>query len=126
MSYTTFDYSPTRITTRTISAAALNAGGAVSVEATVTNTGQRAGAEVVQLYLCQRGTSVARPIRELKGFQKTSLAPGEARRVRFTLTKAELAFWNIDMQRTVESGELTVWIAPHAQGGQAAKLMIEP
>ena len=126
LSYTTFAYSPTRITTRRISAAALNAGGAVSVEATVTNSGQRAGAEVVQLYVCQRGTSVARPIRELKGFQKTTLAPREARHVTFTLTQAELAFWNIDMKRTVEPGKLTVWIAPHAQGGQAAKVMIEP
>jgi beta-glucosidase len=126
MSYTKVDYSPTRITTRKISAAELNENGAISVEATVTNSGPRAGSEVVQLYVCQRGTSVARPIRELKGFEKVTLAPGEARRVKFTLTKTELAFWNIDMKQTVESGELTVWIAPHAQGGQAAKIMIEP
>ena len=126
LSYTKFDYSPTRITTRRISAAELNQDAAVSVEATVTNSGQRAGAEVVQLYVCQRGTSVARPVRELKGFEKIALAPGVARRVRFTLTKKELAFWNVDMKLTVEPGELTVWVAPHAQGGQAAKMMIEP
>ena len=45
--------------------------------------------------------------------------------MKFTLTKNELAFCNLDMKRTVESGELTVWVAPHAQGGQAAKIMIE-
>jgi beta-glucosidase len=126
LSYTKFDYSPTRITTRKISAAELNQDGAISVEATVKNSGPRTGAEVVQLYICQRGTSVARPVRELKGFEKITLAAGEARRLKFALTKEELAFWNIDMRRTVESGELTVWVAPHAQGGQAAKRMIEP
>ena len=46
--------------------------------------------------------------------------------MKFALTKKELASWNIDMKRTVEAGELTVWVAPHAQGGQAAKMMIEP
>ena len=46
--------------------------------------------------------------------------------MKFVLTKKELAFWNIDMKRTVEPGELTVWVAPHAQGGQAATRMIEP
>jgi beta-glucosidase len=56
LSYTKFDYSPTRITTRKISAAELNQGGSISVEATVTNSGPRAGTEVVQLYICQRGT----------------------------------------------------------------------
>lgn len=126
LSYTTFDYSPTRILARKISAAELNKDGAIPVEATVTNAGLRTGAEVAQLYICQRGTSVARPIRELKGFEKIVLAPGEARSVKFALTKRELAFWNIDMQRTVESGELTVWIAPHCRGGQAARIMIEP
>jgi len=125
LSYTKFDYSPTRITTRRVDAAELNQDGVISVEATVKNSGQRAGAEVVQLYICQRGTSVARPVRELKGLEKIVLASGEARRVKFALTKKELAFWNIDMKRTVESGELTVWVAPHAQGGQAAKMMIE-
>ncbi len=126
LSYTNFDYSPTRITTRKISAAELNQDGVIAVEATVKNTGPRAGDEVVQLYICQRGTSVARPVRELKGFAKIALAPGEARRMRFALTKKELAFWNLDMKCAVEAGELTVWVAPHAQGGQAAKMMIEP
>jgi beta-glucosidase len=126
LSYTKFDYSPTRIATQRISAAELNGEGAIAVEATVKNSGPRAGVEVLQLYMCQRGTSVARPVRELKGFEKIALAPGESRRVTFVLTKKDLAFWNIDMKHTVEPGELTVWVAPHSQGGQAAKIMIEP
>jgi beta-glucosidase len=125
LSYTKFDYSPTRITTQKITAAELNANGVITVEAVVTNTGPRAGAEVLQLYIRQRGTSVARPVRELKGFQRIFLAPGESRQVSFTLTKRELSFWNIDMKHVVEPGELTVWVAPYAKGGQAAKIMIE-
>jgi beta-glucosidase len=126
LSYTKFDYSATQITTQKISAAELNQDGAISVEATVKNAGPHAGTEVVQLYICQRGTSVARPVRELKRFERIALAPGEARRVTFALTKKDLAFWNIDMKQTVEPGELSVWVAPHSQGGQAAKIMIEP
>ncbi|MGA2175106.1 MAG: beta-glucosidase BglX [Verrucomicrobiota bacterium] len=126
LSYTKFDYSTTRITTPRISAAELNKDGGITVEATVKNSGPRAGSEVVQIYVNQRGTSVARPVRELKGFQKVTLSPGEARRVRFVLAKKELVFWNIDMHQMVEPGELTVWVAPHSQGGQAAKILIDP
>ncbi|MEI6196655.1 MAG: glycoside hydrolase family 3 N-terminal domain-containing protein, partial [Verrucomicrobiota bacterium] len=127
LTYTKFDYSPALITTtRKIAVAELNADGVITVEATVTNSGSRAGAEVVQLYIRQRGTSVARPVRELKGFEKVFLAPGETRQLRFALTKKELAFWNIDMQQVVEPGELTVWVAPNAQDGQPAKIMIGP
>src|SRR5208283_1309599 len=74
LSYTKFDYSPTRIPTEKISAAELSRDGAIAVEATVTNSGPRVGAEVVQLYIGQRGTSVARPVRELKGFERVVLA----------------------------------------------------
>jgi beta-glucosidase len=125
LSYTRFDYSPTRVTTGTISASELNESGMIAVEATITNTGLIAGSEVVQLYICQRGTSVARPVRELKGFKKIFLLPGESRLVRFVLTKKDLAFWNVNLKHLVEPGELTLWVAPHAQGGHAAKLMIE-
>jgi beta-glucosidase len=124
LSYTKFEYSPTRIATTEITAADLNRDATIAVEATVKNIGQRTGAEVAQLYICQRGTSVVRPVRELKGFEKIVLAPGEARQVRFLLSKKELAFWNIAMKHVVEPGELTVWVAPHSQGGQAAKITI--
>ena len=123
LSYTTFDYSPTQITTPAITAAALT-GRRDRDGSHGDKLRPRAGAEVVQLYICQRGTSVARPARELKGFQRIVLAPGEGRRVRFAVTKEELAFWNIDMKRMVEPGELTVWVAPHSQGGQPATIMI--
>jgi beta-glucosidase len=95
------------------------------VEAIVKNTGSRAGAEVVQCYIRLRGTSVVRPVQELKGFQKILLQPGESRTVTFTLARKELAFWNIDMDRVVEPSELTIWIASHDQAGEPVTMMIE-
>ena len=126
LSYTRFVYSDPEISTAKASAANLNKQAAIVVTTTVTNLGSRAGSEVAQLYIRQRGGSTARPVRELKGFERITLAPGEARQLRFTLTKKELAGWNRDLQRTVEAGELTVWVAPHAQGGVPAQVMIAP
>jgi beta-glucosidase len=126
LSYTKFEYSPTKITTAKIGAGELNRGGSIAVEAAVKNGGLHTGAEVVQLYISQRGTSVARPVRELKGYDKIVLAPGEERIVKFRLTKKQLAFWNLELQHTVEPGELSVWVSANSQAGHAAKIMIEP
>ncbi|RYG57683.1 beta-glucosidase, partial [bacterium] len=126
LSYTSFDYAPTRILTPKIRVADLNKNGTIKVESLVVNSGSRAGVETVQLYIQQRGTSVARPVRELKGFQQISLAPGETRRVSFSLSRKELAFWNADMKFGVEPCELTVWIGPNSQAGQGTKIRIEP
>ncbi|HSI84723.1 MAG TPA: glycoside hydrolase family 3 N-terminal domain-containing protein [Candidatus Methylacidiphilales bacterium] len=126
LSYTSFEYSPTRFSSEAeVRVSDLNHGGSIQVEATVKNTGSREGAEVAQCYIGLRGTSVVRPVRELKGFQKVLLQPGESRKVTFSLTSKELAFWNIDMQFIAEPCELTVWIAPHAQAGEPAKMIIE-
>jgi beta-glucosidase len=91
----------------------------------VRNTGARAGTEVVQLYIRQRGTSVARPVRELKGFQRLRLAAGESRRVQFTLGRDELAFWNIDMKHVVEPSSLYIWVAPDSDSGRPARVDIK-
>jgi len=124
LSYTKFDYTPTLIPAQGVNAAELNKEGAIHVEATVTNSGALAGAEVAQLYIRERGTSVARPVRELKGFEKITLAPGESRRVQFVLTKKELSFCNIDLNQIVEPCELTVWIGPNSGGGRGATILI--
>ncbi|BDI34306.1 glycosyl hydrolase [Capsulimonas corticalis] len=126
LSYTKFDYSPTKITTPAAHVKELNGGAAITVEATVTNSGARAGEEIAQLYIRERGTSVVRPIRELKGYQKILLKAGESRLVRFMLTKRELGFWNIDRKQTVEPCELTVWVAPHSEAGQSSQMTIAP
>jgi beta-glucosidase len=125
MTYTTFDYSPTRASTERISVEALQDGGLVAIEATVENSGPRPGDEVVQLYIRHRGTSVARPIRELKGFRRMRLAPGESRVVRFELTREELANWDLEMRHRVEPGQLTVWVAPHSRSGTPVEIALE-
>ena len=125
LSYTTFDYSPTILSASTASAAAFNAGSqSIGVSAEVKNTGSRQADEIVQLYIRQRGTSVARPVRELKGFRRITLAPGQSQRVEFTLGRDELRFWNIDMKNSVEPADVTVWIAPDSASGTPAQLTI--
>ncbi|MBX3390446.1 MAG: beta-glucosidase BglX [Phycisphaeraceae bacterium] len=126
LTYTNFEYSPTALATsaKAIGLSELEKGAKISIEATVTNRGGRAGTEIAQLYIRQRGTSVARPVRELKGFEKFLLQPGESRLVKFEIGKEQLAFWNIDMQHTIEPAELTVWIAPSSAGGTPVSLMI--
>ena len=121
LGYTAFSYSPVELKQSRLSARGLNEGSeAFSVAAEVRNSGAREGTETVQLYIRLRGTSVARPVRELKGFQKVHLAPGEARRVEFKLGRDELAFWNAQMQRVVEPCALYVWVAPDSSRGEPA------
>jgi beta-glucosidase len=78
----------------------------------------------VQLYIRLRGTSVARPVRELKGFERVRLQPGETRRVEFRLGREELEFWNIDMKDVVEPAALSIWIAPDSASGNPAEVEI--
>jgi beta-glucosidase len=106
LSYTSF-----RIDDVEVSVAGSVAGGdlAVSVNASVTNTGQRAGAEVVQAYVGDVEASVGRPLRELKGFVKVQLEPGETKQVSIQLDERAFAFWSQRFQQwVVESGEFTI------------------
>ncbi len=126
LSYTTFDYSQITLTAKSLSVDALNQGDAtLDVSAEVKNTGSRAGSEVVQLYIRERGTSVARPVRELKGFQKITLAAGESKRVEFTLGREQLAFWNLDMKDVAEPAQVTVWVGGNSVGGSEAGFTIQ-
>ena len=125
LTYSTVSYSPTTVSTTTASAKDLNAGSAkLTVSAELRNTGSRPADEVVQLYIRQTGTSVVRPVRELKGFRRITLPPGQSQRVEFTLAADELRFWNIDMKNVVEPAQLTVWIAPDSTRGTPAKVTI--
>jgi beta-glucosidase len=125
LTYTTFSYSPARVDASELSAAALNRSEArLTVSADVRNTGSREGTETVQLYIRLRGTSVARPVRELKGFQRVELKPGESRTVSFTLGREELSFWNLEMKDVAEPGSLFVWIAPDSAQGSPARVEI--
>ena len=125
LGYTNFSYSAVQVDASSLSAAALNRGEAhLTVTADLTNTGSREGTDTAQLYIRLRGTSVARPIRELKGFRRVHLAAGETRRVSFTLGRDELSFWNIDMRDVAEPGTLFVWVAPDSSRGTPAKVAI--
>jgi beta-glucosidase len=126
LSYTRFSYSPLELDRSVISASELNHKTAqpLHVSTTVRNTGSRDGDEIVELYVRLRGTSVALPVKQLEGFGKIALAPGEAKRVEFTLGRDELAFWNIDMQDLVEPASATVWIGSSSAEGEGADFVI--
>ncbi len=125
LTYTTFSYSDTSVFGRLPRASEIEDGAVIEVEAAVTNTGKRSGTEVVQLYINQRATSISRPVRELKGFERVTLSPGESRKVRFILTKEELSFYSLDMVRRVEPCDLTIWVAPNASAGVPVTVQLD-
>jgi beta-glucosidase len=126
LSYTKFTYSPLQLSGSQVSASGLNekTQQPLHVSTTIRNAGSRAGDEVVELYIRLRGTSVALPVKELEGFRRLTLGPGETKRVEFTLGRDELSFWNIDMQNVVEPANATVWIGPSSVEGETADFII--
>ncbi len=105
LSYTTFEISSVRVEKTEI-----DPGESTRVFADVRNTGSRAGDEVVQLYIRDVVSSVTRPVKELKGFRRVSLKPGERTTVVFDLTPDHLAMWDINMEYHVEPGEFRVMV----------------
>ena len=105
LSYTRFRYSHLEVHTPEVSV-----GEEVRVSVRVTNCGDRTGEEVVQLYLRDLVASVTRPVRELKGFRKVRLAPGESCEVDFTITPDDLSFCRIDMSYGQEPGDYRLWV----------------
>lgn len=105
LSYTTFS-----ITNLKVAAPQVKVGDSVAVTADVTNTGQVAGDEVVQLYIHQKAGSDSRPLRELKGFERVTLAPGETKTVAFALGPAELGHWSTNAGAWIQDAEaFDVW-----------------
>jgi beta-glucosidase len=98
-----------------LSAAAMPWGGVLTVNAIITNNGELAAVEVAQLYIRDVTASITRPVRQLRGFKRVSLAPGASAEVSFTLRRADLEFVGMDMSRTVEPGRFDLWVAPSAQ-----------
>jgi beta-glucosidase len=120
LSYTKFE-----IANLKLSAARIPANGQLTVSVDVRNTGQRAGDEVVQLYIRDVAASVTRPVKELKGFQRVTLAAGETKRVEFVLGAEQLGFWNRRMRYAVEPGEFTVMVGPNSEQLIEAKFAVE-
>src|SRR5262245_9565872 len=110
LSYTTFDIGAPKL-----SASSIKKDGSVTVSVDVRNTGKVAGDEVVQLYLRDVVSSVTRPMKELHGFKRVSLAPGAVTTVTFTLDSRALALWDKDMKHVVEPGEFQIMVGPSSQ-----------
>jgi len=110
LSYTTFEYSNLRITPQDV-----DASGQVSIQVDVTNTGKMAGDEVVQLYVHIPAQNVTRPVKELKGFKRISLDPGQSKTVIFELPVALLGFYDENMDFVVEPGKVDVFVGSSSE-----------
>lgn len=121
LSYTTF-----KVGAPKLSGTKVKASESVSVSVEVSNTGNREGAEVVQLYIRDQVSSVTRPIKELKGFEKVSLKPGETRTLQFTLGPNELGMYNADMKWVVEPGDFDIMVGNSSEALSSAVLTIVP
>ena len=119
LSYTTF-----KLSNLQLSAPRLRSNEKLTVSVDVENAGSRAGDEVVQLYIRDVAASMTRPVKELKGFQRITLQPGEKRRVEFALTHDHLAFWNRDMRFVVEPGEFRVMVGSNSRDVIEAKFEV--
>ena len=113
LSYTTFDYSPLTLSSNTMATS-----GNITASVTVTNTGAVEGTEVVQLYIRDMVGSIARPVQELKGFERISLKSGESRTVNFTINADLLKFYNKDLNYVCEPGEFDVMVGPNCRDVQ--------
>jgi beta-glucosidase len=120
LAYTTFEYGKVQLDTPK-----LKIGGTITAQVTVKNTGVRAGEEVVQLYLndpvCSAGP---RPVRELKGFQKILLQPGEMHEVSFALTSHDLGFYDSKGNWVVEPGKFRLWISRDSSAGEPVSFQL--
>lgn len=122
LSYTTFTFTNLRL-----SKTRMKAADSVEVVVDVTNTGTLPGDAVAQLYIHQRSGSASRPVRQLEGFRRLTLQPGETQTVRFTLGRNELQFWSPQTRRwTVEPGTFDVWAGADVTAELHTELTIEP
>lgn len=119
LSYTTFRFSDI-----TLNRSSIGMDNELVASVTVTNTGDRAGSEVVQLYIRDLVGSVTRPVKELKGFEKIYLQPNESRTVRFTIAPEMLKFYNADLKFVAEPGDFDVMIGPDSQNVKTARFTL--
>jgi beta-glucosidase len=119
LSYTTFEYSKPVLAHHTI-----RIDGTAYVSVAVTNTGSRSGAEVVQLYIRDEFSSVPRPVKELKGFKKIWLEPGQSQTVTFTINREMLSFYDVKMQWVVEPGDFEIMIGTASSKTESVRLTV--
>lgn len=115
LSYTSFEYGEPKARVE---------GGKIKVDVEVKNTGDRAGKEVVQMYVRDVAASQARPVCELKGYEKIALEPGESRTVHFCLDKEALSFWTYDMKKVFEPGEFLILTGPNCRDTRGVSVVL--
>jgi beta-glucosidase len=120
LSYTTFEYSDLKIETPVIGPE-----GELRGSIHLKNSGKRAGAEVVQVYVRDVVATVTRPVKELKFFQKIELQPGETRTVPFQIPAASLGYIGKDLTYQIEPGAFKVWVGPDSTGGLEGKFELQ-
>ena len=120
LSYTTFAYSDI-----SLSQTSMNMQGVLTASVNVTNTGAFPGGEVVQLYIRDLVGSTTRPVKELKGFERIYLQPGQTRTVTFKIAPEMLKFYNYDLQYVVEPGDFSIMIGPNSRDVQTARIRVE-
>ena len=120
LSYTTFQYSDIAL-----SASAMGQDGSITAAVTVTNTGKRDGAEVVQLYIRDLVGSITRPVKELKGFEKIFLKAGESKTVTFKITPELLRFYDYDLKQVAEPGDFDVMLGGDSRNVRSARLTLK-
>src|SRR4029078_10403374 len=120
LSYSKFEFGAPRLEKSTI-----GVGESTSIRVTVTNRGKRQADETVQLDIRDLVSSVTRPVKELKGFERITLQPGESREAALKITPDQLSFWNIDMLHVVEPGEFSLMVGPNSEDLQAVTLTVK-
>ena len=119
LSYTSFSYSDIKL-----SSASMNSISKITASVTITNTGNKDGKEVVQLYIRDLVGSTTRPVKELKGFQKVELKPGESKTVLFDITVNDLKFYNYDLKYVAEPGDFKVFIGGNSRDVKEANFKL--
>jgi beta-glucosidase len=120
LSYTNYEYGNPVLSTNTI-----NTNSTVVVSVTVKNIGNVEGSEIVQLYIRDDVSSLTRPVQELRGFEKVNIKAGETKTVKFTITPAELSFYNANMKKVVEPGTFTIMVGASSTDYKTAKLTVK-
>ena len=120
LSYTEFEYGKP-----VIENAELERDGVLRVSLDLKNKGKYEATEVAQLYVQDCVGSVVRPVKELKRFERITLAPGETKTITFELPVAELAFWNFDMEYVVEPGDFRLWVAGDSASGEPVGFVVK-
>ena len=120
LSYTIFSYSDISLSNKTV-----NPNGKITATVTVTNTGTVTGKETVQLYIRDMVGSIARPVKELKGFQQVTLAPGESKKVSFTISVSDLKFYNSDLKYVYEPGNFKMFIGTNSRDVKEADFQLK-